>query len=169
MNYMQYLQEATHAQDSEYYNLIHNKFEQEFEQGNNVMDFSTFKELVDSSDKHYSALGDSQTMKSDSGNFFAKWTETDDMILLHGIVAKTGKINRADMQDIYKWIQQITDKLIDGKQLLTTPHIDSMKMLKHLQKAVEKRGYQYNAEQINAQDIGSRDRLKFKTVKITAT
>lgn len=121
------------------------------------------------------AIGTEQTLGlrpvvevSDSGNVTVKWAETDDDIYLIGILTKTGKLVKEDAPDLNEWIDRLTDKIAEGKSLVTTPNDVSILFVNRIKRKLKERGVEFDFTEVGPQ-IKYKDHplFKWKTVVLS--
>lgn len=80
----------------------------------------SFKQFIKQQDK----MGEDYTGKKakieTSGNLYYKTIETDDSYFIFGLISKSGRMNRKDIEDFKKGRQELIDKLESGKTIYTS-------------------------------------------------
>ena len=111
--------------------------------------------------------GNVETVKT-VNDFYAQWIESDDMIYLIGIISNNPSrtITRADYADLLPLITKLKTKMIEGKNLLTSPNLVSGKMLDNIIRKIEKEGYTVDVTELGRMDVKDSPFFKFKTVMV---
>ena len=100
----------------------------------------------------------------DSGNVFVRWAENDDSVWLLGIVSPKGHLGRADISDLEEWVDRLSDKMMEGKPLHTSPNEVSGLLLKRLERKLNLMGFDMEVEDPGMKmEIGDSPYLKWKT------
>lgn len=86
------------------------------------------------------------TEKSQSSNFIVQWIESEHEIFIVGLVTRLGKLTREDTADVYEAINKLIDKMQEGKTLITSPNMKSIRLLEKVKKIAADRGININIE-----------------------
>ena len=107
--------------------------------------------------------------KSDSGNIIVQWSEKDDIVYIIGILSRTGKVTRDDVDDMHEWLEKMSKALLDGKTIIASPNEVSILFINRLEKKIAALGKTMHKEQIGPEfDFKHGDPLfKWKSFKIT--
>lgn len=161
------ISEIQHAQDSEYEEITKSQFSSDRA--------PLFHELTNMSNQNFiDAYPDVelQTMKSDSGNFLVQWFENNDIIAIVGIITKEGKILRKDYGDVLVFFDMLLDRLRQGKRMMTSPNLKSMKLVNKIDQIAKERGMNLNIEKSFVGNVVGGDHndpeLNFYQVVVTA-
>jgi hypothetical protein len=132
--------EAVQSNDEEYFDCVAQYYDEDLieqiEQGDQMAQQMTGAPI--------------QTMKSDNGNLIVRWTVGGQYAIILGAVSKEGKLNRADILDLNKWMKMCVQYLKDGKYLLSSPNELSEPLVKRVIKIAEAEGLRLD---INKQDV----------------
>lgn len=121
----------------EYYDALLVSYKKKFD---NEEDAETFIEFLKQNDEQVQELYNTTVNieKEDNGTLLIAYSETEDNILLLGIVSNKDKMNRTDISAISIWIDRLIEKMKQGKSLRTTPHELSLRLIKHIEDKVSK-------------------------------
>lgn len=104
--------ESVQASDTDYYDAVSTHYD------DYVMGFVKYGENLARS----MTGNDVNTLKTDNGNLFVRWAEGRGKFIILGAVAKSGKINRLDIEDLKDWLEIVIKKIKDGYEIWTSPN-----------------------------------------------
>ena len=80
------------------------------------------------------------TIESDDGNMVASWLENDDMIMLIGILSRSGRMTKDNYKEVLDFLDYLEVAFDKGKTLMTSPNKRSEKMLNNFIKRMKEKG-----------------------------
>jgi hypothetical protein len=128
--YKNMLTEAIRSTNEEYYDAVEKHYNK------------NLVELIKSQDKMAEMMFQSsiETYKTNDGSLIVRYIDSDEAIIVLGIVSVPGVEKTNYMRDLFSWIDQVILKLKEGKTLITSPNKLSEPLLRQIIKKAERRG-----------------------------
>jgi hypothetical protein len=135
--YEKMLTEAIQSTDNEYYDAVEKHYNKNLVQ------------MIKSQDKMAEMMfGVSiQTYKTEDGSLIVRYINLEEAVVILGIVSVPGVFKTNYMKDLFRWIDQIIEKLKEGKTLITSPNKLSEPLLKQIIKKAERKGVKLSVDQ----------------------
>jgi len=150
--------ESVASNDDEYFDAVANHYDEELVDMIKQGEQMAFR---------MSGVRKAITEKTDGGNLIIRYCLGNNMLLILGAVAKSGKMNREDMRDMSIWLDFAVDKLEEGITIMTSPNELSEPLVKKLIKIAENRGLELNV-QVHNIDMFQHGNLTWKHYVINA-
>lgn len=139
------------SNDSEYYDAVANHYDEDL-----------IEEIKQGEQMAFRMAGvrNAVTEKSDSGNLFMRYVlgrnqYMGKILCILGAVAKSGKMEKGDVEDMKKWIRKAIDYLKDGYTIMTSPNKLSSPLIEKIIKLAEKDGIELDIDKnINVHQSG---------------
>jgi hypothetical protein len=132
--------ESLKSSDEEYYDAILNHYDEDLlskiKQGDQMAKSMLNSEIT--------------TEKTDGENLIIRYIENRNTIIILGAVSKTGKLNKGDIIDLNKWIEEASNKLIDGYTIMTSTNQLSKPLIDKIIKKVENKGFDVNIQKMDS-------------------
>lgn len=121
--------ESVESSDKEYYKAVEQHYSKEL------------VNMIKSQDKMASMMfGSIQTYKTNDGSLIVRYVDSEDALVVLGIVSVPGVKKTDYMKDLIGWIDEVINKLKEGKTLLTSPNKLSEPLLKQIIKKAQRKG-----------------------------
>lgn len=120
----------------EYYDALILSYINQFSSIEETADFINFLKDQDEQTSRMFNI-DIKVQKEDNGTLLIAYGENDQYIILFGLVSNKTKMNRYDIPAIKQWINNLIEKMKEGKKFLTTPNNESFKLIDHIEDAVK--------------------------------
>lgn len=116
---------------------------------------------------HYIDTSKIQTEKTDNENLIIRFYEDSHQIFILGMISKSGKINRNDLNELKFWMNTLKQKMKKGKVVISSLNKFSFPILTRVVKELEADGYIVQKTKMNSTKIKgiNWDTYKFVTNK----
>jgi hypothetical protein len=94
-----------------------------------------------------------QTEKTDNENLIIRFYEDPRQIFILGMISKSGKINRNDLNELKEWMSTLKQKMKRGKVVMSSLNKFSFPIMSRVVKELEADGFSVNKSKMNTTKI----------------
>lgn len=149
MNFYAILNEIQQSSTEEYTQALENFYEDD-----------ALMNLVLASEEQLGMFIDTsqiQTEKTDDGNLIIRYYEDEEQVIILGMIAKSGKLQKSELGELRVWMGRLKDKMKSGAPVISSMNKLSMPIFNKIVGELEGEGFTVNKTEFNTTRLAGQE------------